>query len=251
MTGSEPHPGGDPLPRSDAFETTQWSIVIAAGGDSPRARIALARLCEAYWYPLYAFVRRRGYTVDDARELTQAFFAEFLEKNRVLAADEARGRFRSFLIASLRHFLSNQHRDARALKRGGGRAALSLDFAAGESRYQIEPFHEESPERIFERRWAATLLEQTISDLRGEYARQDRESLFTELAPGIGVGEVAGNYAEIATRLGMTEGAVKAAAHRLRQRCRELLHHHVAQTVSHPHEIDDELRDLFRIVATP
>ena len=228
------------------FATTQWSVIVAAARQSStQSRRALAALCEAYWYPLYAFVRRKGYQTAEAQDLTQAFFTELLEKERLQLADQQRGKFRSFLLASLNHFLANQWRDAHTQKRGGSVHKLSLDFQAGESRYGLEPAHEMTPERVYQRRWAMTLLEGAIERLCSEYERSGKLELFVHLKAHLGGDSLASTYQEIAKQLEMSEGAVKVAAHRLRKRCRELLREEIAQTVSAADEIDDELRELF------
>ncbi len=233
---------------SPVFATTRWTLVAAAGRDStPESRQALAELCEAYWYPLYAFVRRKGHQSAEAQDLTQSFFAELLEKERLQLADPTRGRFRSFLLASLQHFLANQTRHARAVKRGGDRQTLSFDFVQGEERYLHEPSHDLTPERIFERRWATALLDKTVARLRGEFVASDKLALFEQLAPHLG-GDTGASYDQIASQLGMTEGAVKVAVHRLRKRCRELLRAEIAQTVATSEDVEEELRTLFRAV---
>jgi RNA polymerase sigma factor (sigma-70 family) len=240
------------------FVTTRWSLVAAAGGEdrqAPDARRALAALCEAYWYPLYAYVRRRGHDANDAGDLTQAFFARLREKNDLRLADPQRGRFRSFLLAAMNHFLANEWRNARAAKRGGGAAVLSLDLSSAETRFgreaaAVEPSHEMTAEKAFERQWALTLIGQAMAKLRAEYAAAGpaKERLFEALSPVLG-GEGEASYAHTGEKLGMSEGAVKVAAHRLRKRCRELLRDEVAQTVADPAEVDEELRHLLAAVA--
>ncbi len=223
--------------------------MLAAGGQATaRSRQALATLCEGYWQPLYAYVRRRGFTADEAQDLTQDFFAALLEKDAVQRADPQRGRFRSFLLGSLNHFLANHRRRRRALKRGGGAAPLSLDFAAGERRIQIEPMHELTAERLYDRRWALTLLERVLDGLRAEYHAAGKAALFDELKRHLDASE-APTYDDSAVRLQMKPGAVKVAAHRLRRRFRDRLRAEVAQTVDDPSEIEDELRALLRAVA--
>jgi DNA-directed RNA polymerase specialized sigma24 family protein len=227
------------------FATTRWSVVLAAGRRaSPEAEGALAALCGSYWYPLYAHARRRGLHAEDARDRTQAFFARLLETDGLAVADPGRGRFRSFLLAAFGHFLANEWDRERAARRGGGRPALSLDVAAGESRYRLEPADEATPERIFDRQWALTVLDRALERLRDEYHRGGKGDLFDALKPAL-AGDRGTPYAEVAGRLGMTEGAVKVAAHRLRGRCRDLVRDEVAQTVGAPDEVDDELRHLF------
>ena len=240
--GSSKQVAGGP-PR--AFATTHWSLVLAAADQqSPQARDALESLCTAYWYPLYAHVRRRGYAAHDAQDFTQGFFAQLLDRGSLQAADQARGRFRSFLLAALDHYLANERRRGRAQKRGGGRQPLSLDFEAGESRFLREPAHVETPEREFLRRWALELLERVLANLRDEYRTRGRLELYEALKGWLGGGGDTAPHAEIAARLNVTEGAVKTALSRLRRRCRELLRAEIAQTVAEGEDVDDELREL-------
>ena len=237
--------------REERFATTRWSMVFQAGrGDSPDSRQALAALCEAYWYPLYAYVRRRGYGGDEAQDLTQEFFAHLLEKNTLRAADRRRGKFRSFLLSSLKHFLANQWRREGAQKRGGRRVAISLDFESGKKRYSLEPSHELTAEKIYVRRWALTLLEGALSKLREEFTARGKLRLFEQLKEFLGGRQSTMPYQEIAARLEMSEGAVKVAVHRLRRRCRELLREEIAQTVADPEEIDEELQELFAAMSS-
>jgi len=221
--------------------------VLSAGGhDRPDAAEALATLCEAYWYPLYYYIRRRGYPQDEAQDLTQEYFATLLEKAYLRVADPARGRFRSFLLGSLNHFLANEWRRQSAQKRGGKRRPLPFDIESAESRYSREPAHNLTPERAYERRWAILLLEGVLSRLRGEYAAAGKAALFEHLAPCL-EGRQGAAYAEIARALGLSEGAVKVAVHRLRRRCRDLLRAEVAQTVGDPADLDEELRHLMDV----
>jgi RNA polymerase sigma-70 factor (ECF subfamily) len=230
------------------FATTRWSLIAAINEPSSiESHDALASLCETYWYPLYAYVRCKGYQAAEAQDLTQSFFAELLEKGRFQLADQERGRFRSFLLASLNNFIANQWRQAQTQKRGGGIDVLSIDFDAGESRYRHEPWHELTAERIFERRWAMTMLEQTVSRLSDEYARSDKADLFEALKGHLGQGTAA-PYREVAERLGMSETAVKVAAHRMRKRCGQILREEISHTVSDPDTVDAELRQLFAAV---
>jgi RNA polymerase sigma factor (sigma-70 family) len=224
------------------FAVTRWSVVLAARGDEPAAREAMEYLCTNYWYPLYAFVRRRRHDPHDAHDLTQAFFARLLEKGWLDGVAREKGKFRSFLLAAMKHFLANERDRDRAIKRGGGRAIISLDAQTAESRYATEPQDGATPEKIFDRRWALTLLEQVLSRLRVEMAAGGKEALFEELKATL-AGEQSA-YARIGQRLGMTEGAVKVAAHRLRQRYRELIRDEIGQTVDNEKDIDEELRDL-------
>ncbi|MCX5684513.1 MAG: sigma-70 family RNA polymerase sigma factor [Planctomycetota bacterium] len=227
-----------------SFATTHWSLVLAAGhGSRPDAGAALATLCAAYWYPLYYYVRRRGYRAEEAQDLTQAFFAKLLEKGSLKVADPDRGRFRSFLLASLNHFLSNEWDRARAKKRGD--KVLSLDIAGAESRYSLAPADGLTAEKLFERRWAMTLLDLVLARLREEFAREGRESVFERLKDFLGGAAADAPYSKAAAELGMTEAAVKMAVHRLRRQYRRLLRAQIAQTVASPEEIDDEIRHLF------
>jgi len=231
---------GDPQ-----FHTTRWSLVVAAageGGEEPRA--ALAELCQAYWYPVYAFLRRRGKGPEDASDLTQEFFAEVLEKGYLADADPERGRFRSFLLTAVSRLAGKQRERAAALKRGGGKTILSLDFDAGEARYQREPAHEETAERIFERRWALTLLARTLAALREQHAAAGKLPLFEALKASLTGAADPPRLRTIADKLGMTEGAVKVAIHRLRQRYRELLRAEIAQTLAGEADVESELAEL-------
>ena len=231
------------------FDTTHWSVVLAAQGNkTTEARRALATLCETYWYPLYAYVRRRGYAAEDAQDLTQAFFARLLEKGYVQAADPERGRFRSFLLTALKRFLSKEWARAHAQKRGGRHGPVSLSVDSGEARYSLEPAHGWTPEKIYERRWALTLLDQVMAQLRRQHADAGKEPLFDHLKPFLSGGTGAPTHREVAATLGMTEGAVKVAVHRLRRRYRDLLRQEVAQTVADPLEVGDELGILLAAV---
>jgi RNA polymerase sigma-70 factor (ECF subfamily) len=228
------------------FATTRWSLIAAARPGAPDAREALAALCQVYWGPLYAYVRRRGHSHEQAQDLTQDFFADLLARDSLESVDPARGRFRSFLLAACRHFLSNQHDREQALKRGGGRQGLSLDFADAERRYAAEPAHGQKPERLFERRWALALLDQVLGRLREEYAGAGKGELFERLNGSIvGAGDA---HAQAAAELGMSEGAVRVAVHRLRGRYRELLREEIARTVDDA-DVDDEVRALFAALA--
>jgi RNA polymerase sigma factor (sigma-70 family) len=242
-----------------AFVTTHWSVVQAAGrgSDTGRARDALARLCQTYWHPLYAYARRLGHSPHDAQDLTQEFFARLLARNFLAGADESRGRFRSFLLASFKHFLANEWDKARAQKRGGGQIPIPIDVASAETSYRpdgfqintVEPADPATADKAFERRWALTLLDQVLRRLRGEYEGSGRRELFEQLKPTLTEASRTVRYAEMASRLGTTEGAVKVAVHRLRQQYRDLLRAEIAETVSGPEEVDDELRNLFQALA--
>lgn len=223
-------------------------MIDARRKTSAVSRRALAELCEVYWYPLYAFIRRQGLSPADAQDLTQEFFAELLEKETFRVADRQRGRFRSFLLAAVSNFLSNQWRKGAARKRGGDRRLISLDFARGESRYLLEPFHELTAEKIYDRRWAMMLLDVVLDRLRDESVAGGKLAQFETLKIYLGGSRQNVPYQEIADRLEMTEGAVKVAVHRLRRRCRDVLRSEIAQTVADPAEIEDELRSLFATV---
>lgn len=232
------------------FAPTRWTLVLTAGrSDTTRAREALSRLCETYWYPLYTYVRRRGHSPEDAQDLTQAFFERLLEKNWVGDADQNRGRFRSFLLSAMNHFLSDEWDKARAQKRGGGVPLVPLQFDTAETRYGVEPSDPVTPERSFERRWALTVLEEVLSRLQAEYEQEGKAELFAALHPCL-VGERAAQpYAKLAVGLGVAEGTVKSAVHRLRQRYRDLLRHEIAQTVASPGDVDEELRHFFAMLS--
>ncbi|MBI1372207.1 MAG: sigma-70 family RNA polymerase sigma factor [Phycisphaera sp.] len=235
------------------FATTRWSLVRSAGGDAAHdsnAGRALAELCASYWYPLYAYVRRKGVDIDEARDLTQAFFAMLLERRDLATADPQRGRFRSFLLGAMNHFLSNHWRAERAVKRGGGRhvASLDIDLDDGESRYRREPAHDVTAERVFERRWALTVLEQAMDALRQEMDDAGRAAQFDTLR-GYLDGSTDTPYAQVAAELGMTEVAARVAVHRLRDKYRRCLRRMIGETVATEAEIDAELRALLAALA--
>jgi RNA polymerase sigma factor (sigma-70 family) len=231
------------------FATTRWSVVLAAGQlESPESNQALATLCRVYWYPLYAYARRRFQRPDEAQDLTQGFFAELLEKDYLQSVDPKRGKFRAFLLVAFKHYLAKERDKAAAQKRGGGRRTLPLDFQVGESRYLLEPADQTTPEIIYERRWALTLLDQSLTQLRQEFTNAGKQRLFEGLKESL-TGDGSGRpYSQLAADLDMTELAVKVAVHRLRRRYREILRAAIAETVASPDEIDDELRDLFAAV---
>lgn len=228
--------------------TTRWSVVLAAREDTPEGRKALADLCESYWYPLYAFARRRGASEHDACEQTQGFFADLLAKDLVSKADPTRGRFRSFVFTSFKNYLSNQARAARAIKRGGEVRVVSFEAGEAEERYRREPATDLTPERLFERRWALTLLEQVLASLREDYRRKGKSELFERIEPSL-LGEKGERYAEIAADLGMPVGTIKINVHRLRQRFRERLRQAIADTVR-PEDFVDELRHFVEVISS-
>ena len=244
--------GGTPQPEPGSareFATTHWSVVLAAGGaSSPQVETALAQLCQRYWYPLYAYVRRRGHTAEDARDLTQGFFATVLENNYLARADRERGRFRAFLLSAINNYMHNEHDRATALKRGGGRPVVSWDEPVAEDRYAREPVDLRSPEIMFEKRWAATLLEQVLTRLRGEFSEAGRHELFEALKPHLWEEDDATPYAQLSTPFNLSVGALKVTVHRLRRRYRELLRTEIAQTVADPAEVEDEIRHLLRVL---
>ena len=238
-----------PTPRQDWFTTTRWTLVLeAADTRSPHGREALEDLCECYWYPLYAYVRRRGYGYEEAQDLTQGFFAQFFGKGYIKAADPQRGKFRSFLLTSLKNYLANEWDRARAKKRGGGRIPISLDFEKGEDRYHVEPADDISPDKVYEQRWALTLIDQTLERLAATMDQAGQSQRFNSLQPFL-TGENTGTrYRSVADRLGMTEGAVKVAVHRLRQRFGVLLREEVGQTVADSGQVDEEIRYLLSVL---
>ena len=228
-----------------AFETTHWSAVLAAKQtDSTESSAALDRLCRTYWPPLYAFVRRRGHSPEDAKDLTQQFFARLLEKDYLRAVQPARGKFRTFLLTTMEHFLANEWTRSRRLKRGGGQALFSLDDGLAEAAYQFEARNEMTAERVLDRRWAMTLLEAAMAHLAAECSAAGKGALFDDLKHTLAGEKAELTLPEVAERLGMTHGAVKIALHRLRRRYGELLREEIAQTVARPEEVDEELRHL-------
>ncbi len=233
------------------FATTHWSVVLAArGSDLPEAAAALEELCRAYWYPLYAYVRRKGHGPHDAQDLTQAFFARLLEKNYVAQADRERGRFRTFLLAALTHFLADEWDKARRLKRGGGREIISFDAASAEERYRLEPVDQLDPAKLYERRWVTTLFDRVLARLEQEFRDSGKGGLFEGLKGSL-IAEDAGlSYAELGAQLGLKEDAVKQSVHRMRRRYRELFREEIAQTVSSPGEVEDEMNHLFAVLST-
>src|SRR5262245_21840748 len=227
------------------FATTHWSVVLAAGeGASVPAQRALETLCHAYWYPIYVYVRRKGYGPDDAQDLTQELFSQLIRKEHLRLADREKGKFRTFLLATLDYFLAREWSRAHRLKRGGQFSFISLDQQSPEERYQLEPPDDDTPEKKFLRNWALAILTQTMTALENECHASGKEALFREVKSLLaGEGDREG-YAEISRRLGMGEGAVRVAVHRLRQRYGELLRNEIAQTVSRPEEVEEEMRYL-------
>jgi RNA polymerase sigma factor (sigma-70 family) len=232
------------------FVTTHWSVVLAAGrSDSTRAQHALARLCQTYWYPLYAYVRRRGHSPHDAQDLTQEFFARLLERHTLAIADPERGRFRSFLLSTMNHFLAHEWHKVQAQKRGGGCQILSLDLAQAEQRYDLEPVDNSSPDKLFDKNWANALLEEVLNQLEAEYQQAGKAELFAALKQTLTGTRESQPYSVLAARLGMNEAAVKVAVHRLRKRYRELLRVEITNLVADPEQAEDELRHLSAALA--
>ncbi len=232
------------------FETTRWSMVLAArDGDSTEAFEALGALCSTYWYPLYAFIRRKGNDAEAAQDLVQGFFTKLLEKGDLAAVRQEKGKFRSFLMAACTHFLANQADHDHTKKRGGGRSPISIDRLAAEGRYGREPAHNLTAERLFERQWALAMLDNVREALAAEMTRAGKTRQFEALRPAL-LGEAERTpYAQIAADLGLTEEAARTAAHRLRRRYRELLCEEVARTLDDPREVDAEIRSLFASLA--
>jgi RNA polymerase sigma factor (sigma-70 family) len=250
------HPTSERSPQSDGsgaaqFGQTHWSVVLSAAGKThpALAEQALEKLCRVYWLPLYTYIRRQGESAHDAQDLTQEFFTRLLEKDFLASADQTKGRFRSFLLASLKHFLSNQRDRARAQKRGGGQTPLSLDFSEGETSIGFQAADNQTPEKAFEKRWALTLLEQSLARLRKEYFDRGKQEMYDQLKQTLTEGRGSVAYAELAVRLGMSEAAVKMAVLRLRQRYREVLRAEIAETVANESEVEDELREVFRALS--
>lgn len=224
------------------FETTRWSVVLDAGGhQTTAARKALTTLCETYWPPLYAFLRRRGHSPEDAQDLVQGFFLRFLEKNYLSAVDPERGKFRSFLLASLKHFLADEWDKAQAQKRGGGALHLSIDFATASA---LSLAGGPTPEKAYERQWALTVLDQALTRLQDQYTQTGKEHLFTALKNLLTAQKEDISYRQLAETLGLTEGAVKTAVHRLRRRYRKLLRAIIAETVATKGDVDEEMQAL-------
>jgi RNA polymerase sigma factor (sigma-70 family) len=231
------------LPGSSRFPTTRWTLVVAASDPQRKeARSALVSLCECYWYPLYAYIRRRGYPADQAQDLTQEFFIRVLEGRYLDRADPEKGRFRAFLLTSMKFFLADEADGKRAQKRGGG-TVLSLEFSSGEDRYQREPAHDETPERIFEQRWALSVLDRVVEKLRNEFVHHGRPEHFERLKVFL-LGQSDAPYATLAREMNTSEGALKVAIHRLRKRYRELFRQEIADTVADPADVEAELRFL-------
>jgi RNA polymerase sigma-70 factor (ECF subfamily) len=235
--------------RSPHFDNTRWSVVVAAGaGQSRDAREALALLCEQYWYPLYGYLRRAGHSASDAEDLAQGFFLRLMEKGVLQVADPGRGRFRSFLLTALKHFVLNEWDRERAQKRGGATPPLSFDVSSGEHRFSLEPRDQTTPEMLYERQWADAVLERVMRRLQEDCRKAGKEQLFAQCQPYLQPDTNAPTYADLAPALGMSEGALKIAMHRLRKRFGVLLEDEISQTVASREDIQDEIRHLIAIV---
>ena len=229
----------------DIFATTHWTVVLAAGRKhTPQSDTALEQLCKTYWFPLYAYVRRRGHSKEDAEDLTQTFFARFLEKNYLEGLNGERGRFRAFLLASLKHFLANEWDKSQCQKRGGNKTHLSLDWQTADTQFQVAA-NSASPDQEFDREWALALLAKVIERLQTECEMDGRAEQFNELKIFLSAGKGALPYSDVAKNLGVEEGAVRVAVHRLRKRYRQLLQEEVAQTLADPTQADEEMKALF------
>jgi RNA polymerase sigma-70 factor (ECF subfamily) len=240
-------------PSAARFPTTHWSRVVSAGDPAaPEARQALAELCAAYWYPVYALVRRKGHGAEQALDLTQDYFARLLEKGTVAAADPRKGRFRAFLLADCSFFLADQRDHRRALKRGGGRAALAIDARDAEGRFLHEPAHAQTPERLFERDWALALIDLVFDRLECHYTAAGRREVFRRIKPVLAADPDAAPYAELAAALGTTAGSLRVAVHRLRARFAAELRAAIAATLDDPDdaEVDAELAALFEVLGS-
>ena len=236
--------------RESSFATTHWSVILAAGNQSsPDYTRALSALCWTYWYPLYAYLRRRGYYRHQAEDYTQSFFAGLLERQSIRKADPKQGKFRSFLLASLKNFLADEYDRVKAQKRGGGIKVYSLDIEDAETRYSREPVDDLTPEKLFERYWALEVLKQAMARLKAEYVTANKIELFNYLKTYLTAQQDSIPYRDAADRLNMTEGAVRVAVHRLKQRYRELVRQEIAQTVTSPDQVDEEINELFAALA--
>jgi RNA polymerase sigma factor (sigma-70 family) len=236
----------------EGFQSTHWSVVLAANqADSPQAQEALGRLCQTYWYPLYAFIRRRGNDAEPAKDLTQEFFSRLIAKEYLRIADRERGRFRTFLMSCVEHFLSNERKKEQTIKRGGHYSFVPLDETSAEDRYQTEPVEEMSPDKLLDRRWAMTVLELSFNRLKQEYVESGRVAQFEALEVHLsGAKEAPCSFAEIGARLGITEGAARQAAFRMRCRFGDLLRQSVAQTVTNPQDLEAEMKHLMTALST-
>ncbi len=245
MNDSEPRAAGSPV-----FVTTHWSVVLSARESSSLASLdAMESLCRAYWYPLYAYVRRSGHSPSDAQDLTQEFFSRLIQPDYLKSVAPEKGRFRTFLLVALKRFLANEWDRVRAQKRGGGQVHLSLDFSTGETRYQVEPSNAGSADRVYDRRWALMLLDQTMARLRDDFARSSRADDYEKLKVYLTADRGSIDYAGLAQQLGQSEGAVRVSVHRLRKRFREIFRQIVAETVTTTEDVEAEMRHLLGALA--
>jgi RNA polymerase sigma-70 factor (ECF subfamily) len=248
LTQDHPTPGSSAA--GEVFATTRWTVVLAAGHrGGPQATVALEELCRTYWYPLYAYVRRHGHSREDAEDLTQGFFARLLEKNYLEGISSDKGKFRAFLLVALKRFLANEWDRANRQKRGGGAATLSLDWQDADLRYQIIPADNLSPDKLYDRAWALTVLERVIIRLRDESGAEGKSRLYEKLKPFLMLGKSDIPYTQAAATLEMSEGAVRVAVHRLRRRYRELLREEITQTLSDPSQAEAEIQALVSALA--
>jgi DNA-directed RNA polymerase specialized sigma24 family protein len=251
MAADSEDKGSDSPAGAAQFANTHWSVVLSAADkrNPTRARASLEKLCRVYWHPLYFYARREGASPHDAQDLTQEFFARLLEKDLLDSVDRRKGRFRSFLLAAFKHFLSNERDKARAQKRGGGQVPIPIDAQNAETQYGFQPVEQMTAEKIFERRWAMSLLEQTAARLREEYERDGKTQLFEQIKVTLTEPRGTVAYAALGRTLNMSEGAVKIAVHRLRLRYREILREEVADTLVDTAEVEDEVRQIFRALS--
>lgn len=236
------------LPKHDLFATTRWTMVLQAGGSlDGSATAALEELCRIYWFPLYAYVRGKGYSREDAEDMTQGFFAQLLRRNDFSGVGEQKGKFRAFLLASLKHYMANEYDKSSALKRGGGVSNFSLDWEAAEKKFQVVDDSSESPDLLFDRHWALALLERVLVRLENEWKLKGKAALFQSLKDFLTVERDNQLYAAVSAKLGVTENYLRVASHRLRARYRELLKEEIAQTLSEPDSVEEELKSLMQI----
>ena len=235
--------------RTGRFNETHWTTVLAAGQKNSQAKEALQKLCQIYWYPLYVFVRRQGHSRHDAEDLTQEFFARLLTRNDLATVDREKGKFRSFLLASMKHFLANEWDKAQAKKRGGGKQILSINVQDFESKYAMEPAHAITPDKLYDRRWAMTVLEQVMAKLRKEMRAEGKMDQFEQMKIFLAGSKGDVHYSKVAENLGISEIAVKTAVHRLRKRYRLLLIAEIANTVETKQDVEQELRHLLAALA--
>jgi RNA polymerase sigma factor (sigma-70 family) len=240
------------VPKSPIFVTTHWSVILRAGGDNAAAAdAALEQLCGTYWFPLYAYVRRRGFSEHDAEDLTQGFFAQLLDRESLRRVDKHKGRFRSFLLASINYFIADQRDVATAKKRGGGRSVVSFDAQEAETRYRMEPMDKRTPEMLFEQRWAMALLDRVLAKLSEEFTGAEKSRLFEALQPFLVEGVRESTYAEAGRTIGMSEEAFKKAVQRMRRRYHQLFREEIRHTVETAGEVEEELRNLCALFNAP